>query len=128
MPIVRYFLLLFIFTGIVFTISWFISMSLPALERPGLIYFQFGFFTLLTGAIHLGIAKTTRERAIKFVNAYMAASTAKLLLSLSIILFIAVKQPVPPIPFIIHFGVLYLVYTSFEIAVILQVLRPGKKD
>ena len=81
------------------------------------------FHTAATIISFLYIQKKTTESPRKFVNVYLANTTAKLLLYLVILMVYAINFFSDAINFVISFFVLYVIYTIFEVIHLLRVNR-----
>jgi hypothetical protein len=79
------------------------------------------FFT--TGIIAHLIIHFFGGKAERFVLVYMSVSTIKLLLSFSVVTFIAVKLKETGLFFAMNFLLSYLIFTAFEIAQYLKLLK-----
>ena len=82
------------------------------------------YFTILTLIFHLGIIRSAKGDAAaagkNFIRYYMAATTFKLLIHLTVILAFSVTHKSIAIPFIISFMVFYAIFTIFEVGMAMK--------
>ncbi|MDA3906283.1 MAG: hypothetical protein PF484_09435 [Bacteroidales bacterium] len=81
------------------------------------------FFLSISLLVHRFLLKKSIDHQGKFINAFMLATTVKLLLYLAIILIYVLLNRYDAIGFIITFFSYYLIFTSFEIFSILKFLK-----
>lgn len=93
-------------------------------------YFSFtlpyliGFFYVITLLIYYFMNKAAHHlKKTKFISTFMIITTAKLLISLTVILIFSLSLPYEAVAFILTFFILYLVYTSFEVISILRLIK-----
>jgi L-asparagine transporter-like permease len=84
------------------------------------------YFFIITSILHLWIRSATAENPRRFPAYFMGATTIKLMASLAFIVVYALKNPPEAKRFIVIFFVIYLIYTFFETASLLQ--NQKKKD
>lgn len=75
----------------------------------------FGFVLLMTIAFHYGLLTMGNNDNRSFVRYYMSASTFKILIYVVIIVIVAFVNKAVIKPFAIHFFVLYILFTVFEV-------------
>lgn len=90
------------------------------------IPFVFLFYFVLTAIVHFFLLRAGKKRAQRFIPAFMAATTIKLLASLVFLLLYVLTHREEAIRFIIFFFLLYLSYSTFEIISILSHFRKYK--
>lgn len=77
------------------------------------------YFTILTFVFHLGMIRSAKGDPAKagknFIRYYMAATSFKLLIHLTVILVYCVTHKLTAVPFIISFMICYAVFTVFEV-------------
>lgn len=80
------------------------------------------FFELTTLAIHFFLTQKSSEPK-EFIFKYLAVSMARLLLCMVCVLIYALVNKPGALAFTCHFMIQYLIYTVYEIIVILKQLR-----
>lgn len=105
-----------------------LSLLLYFLAPPR--YFSFtlpyliGFFYVINLLIFYYMQKAANHlKKTRFISTFMLVTTAKLLISLTVILIFSFSMPHEAVSFILSFFVLYLVYTSFEVVSILRLTK-----
>jgi hypothetical protein len=73
------------------------------------------YFSVVSFGFHYGLVKSSVGRPQNFIRYYMAATTFKLLIHLSVILIYALTHKSNAIPFMISFMIAYAVFTAFEV-------------
>ena len=74
-----------------------------------------GYFSMISFGFHYGLVRSSVGRPQNFIRYYMAATTIKLLIHLSVILAYALTHKEKAISFIISFMVAYAIFTAFEV-------------
>lgn len=110
-----------------------LSISLILIEQvvlnfnPNLISVTFPWLVLLflttSSSFHYVILKSAQENARKFVNKFLISTTLKLLIYLSTLLIVIYLFDVINRTFILNFAVVYLLYTTSEVLIILKQLK-----
>lgn len=110
-----------------------LSISLILIEQvvlnvnPSLISATFPWLVLLflttSSIFHYVILKSAQENARKFVNTFLISTTLKLLIYLSTLLIVIYMFDVVNRTFILNFAVIYLLYTTSEVLIILKQLK-----
>lgn len=81
-------------------------------------------FFFITGIIAHITVSLLGQKPERFTLVYLAASTIKLLLSLSIVAYVSVKLRETALQFAVNFLTAYFLFTIFEIAQYLKFLNP----
>lgn len=89
--------------------------------------FVFLFYFVLTASVHFFLLKAGKKRIQRFIPAFMAATSIKLLISLAVLLIYVLTHREEAVKFIIFFFLLYLCYSTFEIISILSYFRKNKE-
>lgn len=104
--------------GIVAVLLW---ITIPAPWVTPALPFLLFFFLSVTLISYYFQLKSSSERFIRFVNAYMLLMAAKLFLYIIVIVAYVFTHRSDVIPFMIAFFILYLCYTVYEAASLLQI-------
>jgi hypothetical protein len=80
-------------------------------------------FLILTGAEHTILLKTIIKNPNRFSQAFMAASSIKLLLILLVTVIYLLIDKSQVIPFVIILFVNYIVFTVFEVRALLKLVK-----
>ena len=113
-----FFIFLLLLAAIIFSIS--LKLDAEATKLSWLIYFYFAVITLL---FHYGVVRSTKSRPQVFIRYYMAATTIKLFLHLSIIIIFSFLHREMATRFIITFMIMYLLFTVFEVMAVWLKIR-----
>ena len=121
----KYTLLLVVLTillslGLVFVGSILIPDSVDISTWTLLVYFLF-----ITMLFHFGLVQASKGRPQVFIRYYMASTTFKLFIHMSIVVIYALFNKEDAIRFISTFLVLYIIFTAFEVAVAWKQFRNG---
>lgn len=111
----RYLLLLIVFSvaaGALFLamVQFFPGTFLPEQGNYLLIY-----FFLLTAVFHFGLVRSSQGKPALFVRYYMAATSAKLMIHLAVIVLYAITHKETAFRFILTFLPFYVLFTAFEV-------------
>lgn len=118
----------FIFSEIIFTVIvaaialLLFKTVLSAFYLP-VFWFLIGIIALLTAIFHYSIIQIQDEGASKFANRFMMVSGIKMMIYLAIITSYSFLFPEKAKVFLITFFILYILYTFFEISLILRYLK-----
>ncbi len=82
---------------------------------PNHYYIQL-FIMVITWVIHLGLMRAGERSDAAFIRFFMGATGMKLLLFLSIMMVYGLLNKEQAFGFILHFFIYYLLYTTFEVA------------
>lgn len=119
---VRKALLFFLVIALITAILWF---ALPGhLLSPTLPLLPFFFLGVTLLSYYMQI-KSASERFIRFVNAYMLLTAAKLLLYMVVIVIYVFTHKDDAVRFMIAFFLFYLAFTLFEVVAL---LATGKRE
>lgn len=115
-PIVKAFTrkLLILASAVAVLIIVAIQFMQPENVTPTLPYLLV-FHTAATLLSYMVIQKKVKDAPTKFVNAYLASTTVKLLLYLAVLMTYALMNLTDAVNFIISFFVFYLIFTIFEV-------------
>lgn len=86
----------------------------PINFRNNLSWYALGFFILSTTIIHYFLTQSAKKSPQVFVRSFMAITTIKLLAYLMFIVVFMMNRPPGGKVFVLHFLVLYFIYTAFE--------------
>jgi hypothetical protein len=83
-------------------------------------------FAVLTAMFHVGLVRAGSKGNQAFIRYYMAATTFKLFILMSVIIVYAFFIELDTRSFIIIFFLLYVIYTSFEVSYVYRKLSSMK--
>jgi hypothetical protein len=116
----RFFVRLFIMTLLVALAAWALSAFLP----EGTVSRAFPLILLLffttTAIIHYVLLKITVLNPRRFTSYFMLATFVKLVVYFIAVLVYLFNNRQDALPFIATFMIIYIIYTVFEVALILQ--------
>lgn len=92
---------------------WGWNYYVPAAWQHPLAYAIWAFFVLSSPLIHYFIRRSA-PNASAFVRTYMAATTIKLFIYMGALIVYALFNKAGAVTFILHFFVIYLVFSTFE--------------
>lgn len=120
----RFFISLIVFS-LLLLVAWeFLLVYLPQkFQFTGFKYILL-FYVVLTAVFHLGALYFNEKGNAGFMRYYVAATTFKLLMLMSIMIIYAIMNPGIAVHFILYFFLCYLIYTAFETIVIFKFLKP----
>ncbi|MGC9470367.1 MAG: hypothetical protein ACP5D1_02365 [Bacteroidales bacterium] len=97
----------------------------PAIHLPELIPMVF-FFALATLVFHLYLLRVIRQNLEKFTLRFMVATGVKLLFYMITAGLYLLLEPHRAIPFLLAFFLLYLLYTVFEMSILVRIIQHNK--
>jgi hypothetical protein len=112
-----------IFTAVLIVIGFWLfnyPLSQYSFKALPLLYIYFFITTII---YHYIIVGANKKSSSNFVNAFMAATTIKLFVSLLVLLIYIFTSNYGVVPFVVTFATGYLVYTSFEITVLMKHIK-----
>jgi hypothetical protein len=116
-PVLQFLLVFASFSLLIAGLFLFFEPYIPAKAA----YSGYGYIQLIvmaaTLAIHFGLRRAALKSNQAFVRFFMAASALKMMVFLIIMLVFGLMNRAEAFGFILHFFVLYLVYTVFEVTV-----------
>jgi hypothetical protein len=116
----QFFFWLSILSVIALLIILVMKMLFPSnVISPALPYLVILFFTV-TATVHYILLRITTLNPRKFVGYFMLSTTLKLLVYLIVIFFYVFLVREGILAFILSFFILYIIYTIFEVTVILN--------
>jgi hypothetical protein len=109
-----------IFSAILAVIALILHFVVPADIIHATLPLLFLLFITVTVLVHYLLLRSTNYSGSKFVSFFMAATFLKLFLYLIIIILYAFLIKKDVVSFILSFFILYMLYTSFEVVMILK--------
>ena len=83
----------------------------------------FGIITVFTAVFHLSILQVSDKNSAKFTSKFMMVSGIKMIIYLALIVFYAFSFPDKAKIFLISFFILYMLYTIFEVLLIVNFFK-----
>lgn len=97
----------------------------PDIHLPELIPMVF-FFALATLLFHLYLLRVIRRNIQRFTLRFMLATGVKMLFYMIMAGLYLLLEPHRAIPFLLAFFLLYLLYTVFEMSILIRTIRNDK--
>ena len=107
---------LLIFSVIVYCLFYFATPYLPEKFRFTGILWLILFFIGVTVVFHVGLVKAGEKSNQAFVRFYMGGTAIRLFLFMAVIIVYALMGNPDRVAFIMNFFILYMLYTTFEVA------------
>lgn len=118
----KYLAFLFAFTVAVYLSAITYFNFFPS-KKPEVFTALFLYFYALTALIHFILVRAAGKRPQEFVSKFMLSLVIKLFLSLFIIVIYAFTHREQAVQFSLTFSVLYMLFTVFEVLVIMRHLK-----
>lgn len=109
-----------LFTAVLGIIAIILKYTLPEKIIPASLPLLFLLFIIVSATVHYFLLKSATYSGSKFVSFFMATTFLKLFIYLIIIILYALLVKVNLVSFILTFFILYLLYTAFEVVMILR--------
>lgn len=110
----KFYLRLFLLSVLVAILLFVWNSYGPLNFRNNLSWYALGFFVVSTALIHYFLTQSAKQSPQVFVRSFMAITTIKLLAYLMFIVVFMMNRPPGGKVFVLHFLMLYFIYTSFE--------------
>lgn len=120
--LIRYLKNILLLTSLIAIAAWVLHSFAPHILSPLLPWF-IPYFMIISLAFHYYLLKASEKDTKKFVPHFMGSTGVKLVIYLGTLTATAFTIDNDPVPFIIGFFILYLLYTIFEITIFLQQSR-----
>lgn len=101
-------------------LAYLLNRFLPAGIITGVLPFLIIMFYLITALVHYILLKITALNPRKFVGYFMLATSLKLMIYLVVIVVYVFSVKEGILSFILSFFALYIIYTVFEVVMILN--------
>jgi hypothetical protein len=89
-------------------------------------WFLYGLITVFTAVFHFSILQVSDKNASKFSSKFMMVSGIKMIAYLILIVFYVFSYPEKARFFLISFFILYMLYTFFEVILIVNYFKKKK--
>ena len=123
----NFFLKLFLFTLLIFTINLCWIHFMPVEKHIPYVWFMLGFFVIITAMFHFFAMQASKGKPQVFIRYYMGSTTLRLLLYVLLILAYRFYDKPSLIPFALGFMVHYFIFTALEVPILLKDLRRSWK-
>jgi hypothetical protein len=110
----KFYLRLFLLSALVAILLFVWNSYGPLNFRNNLSWYALVFFVVSTALIHYFLTQSAKQSPQVFVRSFMAITTIKLLAYLMFIVVFMMNRPPGGKVFVLHFLMLYFIYTSFE--------------
>ena len=119
----RFFLSAIILLAIVLSISQILFFTIFVTKNFPLRIISIVLVWIATCSSHYWVMKTVTEKPKAFIRVFMLQTTVKLFLYMVFIVGCLIFFRQHGIPFTVHFFVVYLIFTIFDVALILKFVR-----
>lgn len=120
---IQFFIRLLVFSVLLGVFAFALSLILPENTLPTVLPWLFIFFIIVTSGVHAVLLKITELRPARFVSYFMLTTFGKLVLYFIAVLVYVFTHRAGLLPFILSFFILYILYTIFEVVLILAQTR-----
>ena len=110
----------FVFAAILGLTAFFLFQTVLKDYYLPVFWILFGIITVFTAGFHYSVLQVSEKETSKFSSKFMMVSGIKMIIYLVIIVFYAFSFPEKAKIFLISFFVLYLLYTVFEVILIVN--------
>jgi len=112
-----------VFTGSIGLIAFVLFKTVMNQFYAPVFWLLLGIISVLTGILHYSILQTGEKTTAKFATKFMAISGIKMMIYLVLITGYVFIYPLTAKFFLISFLILYFLYTSFEVILIVKYLK-----
>jgi len=112
-----------IFALIIAIISYVLFQTVLKEYYLPVFWLLFGIITIFTAVFHLSVLQVSDKSSAKFSSKFMMVSGIKMIVYLMLIVYYAFSFPEKAKTFLISFFILYLLYTVFEVFLIIRYLK-----
>lgn len=119
----RYYLILIVLTAVLAVVAWGVGKSLGQAIFIALPFY----FGIVTGVQHYVVANSLKKDPRTFIKNFLGLTVGTLFLHLVVLSLWAFTHIPTAKPFIIAFGVGFLVYLVFETLMLVLLVRSNKK-
>ena len=112
-----------IFTILVAVAAYILFTSVLVNYYLPVFWILLGLIAALTGIFHFSILQTQEKGTSKFANRFMMVSGIRMMIYLVLITSYVFLNPTKATVFLISFFILYLLYTVFEVFLIVRYLK-----
>jgi len=116
-----------IFTLILALISYTLFQTVLKEYYLPVFWLLFGVITIFTAVFHLSILQVSDKNSAKFSSRFMMVSGIKMMIYLALIVFYAFSFPDKAKTFLVSFFILYLLYTIFEVVLIVSFFKKNQE-
>lgn len=117
--LIQYIKNILILTALIGILTWAVYFFFPSFLSPILPWF-IPYFLIISLIFHYYLLKSATKDVRKFIPRYMGSTGIKLMIYLGTLTAVAITTKHDPVPFVIGFFILYLLYTSFEVITFLK--------
>ena len=124
----RYYLILVVLTLLLTAVVWWVNMRVPALgSQHSILYVLPLYFAVVTGIQHYVVANSLKKDPRTFIKNFLGLTVGTLFLHLVVLSLWAFTHIPTAKPFIIAFGIGFVVYLFFETLMLVLLVRKHKK-
>ncbi len=113
----------FVFSAILGLIAFVLFQTILKEYYLPVFWILFGIITVFTAVFHYSVLLVSEKETSKFTSKFMIVSGIKMIIYLIIIVYYAFSFPDKARIFLISFFVLYLLYTVFEVILIVNYFK-----
>ncbi len=119
---IRFFVGLIIISATIISIQAIINIYKPSLISSAILWIIV-LFLLISSTIHYFLLKTTQNNIRKFITVFLGTITFKLIIYLFFMIIYAFSNRENAKIFLLNFIILYIIYTVYEVIMILKQLK-----
>lgn len=124
----RYYLILVVLTLLLTAVVWWVSMRVPALgSQHSILYVLPLYFAVVTGIQHYVVSNSLKKDPRTFIKNFLGLTVGTLFLHLVVLSLWAFTHIPTAKPFIIVFGIGFVLYLVFETLMLVLLVRSHKK-
>jgi hypothetical protein len=112
-----------IFALILATIAYVLFQTVLKEYYLPVFWLLFGIISMFTAVFHLSVLQVSDKSTAKFSSKFMMVSGIKMMIYLALIVFYAFSFPDKAKIFLISFFILYMLYTVFEVLLIVNFFK-----
>ena len=113
----------FVFAAILGLIAFVLFQTILKEYYLPVFWILFGIITVFTAGFHYSVLLVSEKETSKFTSKFMMVSGIKMIIYLIIIVYYAFSFPEKASIFLISFFILYLLYTVFEVLLIVNYFK-----
>ena len=124
----RYYLILVVLTLLLTAVVWWVNMRVPALgSQHSILYVLPLYFAVVTGIQHYVVANSLKKDPRTFIKNFLGLTVGTLVLHLVVLSLWAFTHIPTAKPFIIVFGIGFVLYLVFETLMLVLLVRSHMK-
>jgi len=123
----RYYIILAVLTLLLAAVAWWVQLSTLNFQLSTIIIALPFYFAVVTGLQHYVVANSLKKDPRTFIKNFLGLTVGTLFLHLVVLSLWAFTHIPTAKPFIIAFGIGFVVYLAFETLMLVLLVRSHKK-